>query len=272
MLIEHQLFGLVNNPATAIERLKTFEAQALAKHPDGYYVAFSGGKDSIVLLDLVRRAGVKHTAHFHLTTVDPPELIRYVRKHYPDVILEHAPMSMWQLIKKKMVPPTRIVRYCCEHLKERGGTGRIVVTGVRWAESVKRSNRAMVEACSRNASKSFLHPIIDWTDADVWQYIRENKMPYCCLYDEGFKRIGCIGCPMAEKLRYKEFARWPQYERLYRKAFSEAVALAKASGVYAERQKKHGANHLRWSTGDAMFRWWMQENKKTDSDQCVLFE
>ena len=65
--------------AVAIERLRKFEPEALEMHPDGYYLAYSGGKDSDVILDLAERAGVRFGAHHNLTTVDPPEVIYHIR-------------------------------------------------------------------------------------------------------------------------------------------------------------------------------------------------
>lgn len=105
----------------AILRLREFEPQALAMSPEGYYCAFSGGKDSVVLLDLVRKSGVKHIAAYNHTGIDPPELVYFIRKHYPDIKTNMPERSMWQLFRDKMMPPTRKVRYCCEVLKEGGG-------------------------------------------------------------------------------------------------------------------------------------------------------
>lgn len=115
-------------PYTAIKRIKMF-------CPDeGYYVAYSGGKDSTVILDLVRRSGVKYDAHYNLTTADPPELVDFV-KEQPDVVIDYPPTSMWGAIIENGTPPTRLMRFCCRLLKERGGEGRMVLTGIRWAES-----------------------------------------------------------------------------------------------------------------------------------------
>ena len=89
-------------------------------------------------------AGVKYDAHYSISSVDPPELVRFIKDVHPDVIMEHARdkdgniVTMWNLIPKKTMPPTRIVRYCCAYLKENGGKGRLKVTGVRWDESVRR--------------------------------------------------------------------------------------------------------------------------------------
>ena len=134
MLVEETLFGTHDKVQIAIDRLRTFEPT------EGYYLAFSGGKDSQAVYHLCREAGVKFDAHYSLTTVDPPEVIYFMREHYPDVAVEHPGITMWDLIVKKGMPPTRIVRYCCDRLKERGGQGRFVITGVRWAESSRRKN------------------------------------------------------------------------------------------------------------------------------------
>jgi phosphoadenosine phosphosulfate reductase len=176
-LVEQTLFGRVDKVQIAIDRIKCFEP------PEGYYVAFSGGKDSVVILDLVKRSGVKYDAHYNITGIDPPELYYFIRDQHPEVQRHRPEMTMWALIVKKMMPPTRLVRYCCEYLKERGGKGRVVVTGIRWAESNRRSKRKMNEACFRDARTHYLNPIIDWSDEDVWMYIRGNNVKYCSLYD-----------------------------------------------------------------------------------------
>lgn len=122
----------------AIERLKTFEP------PEGYYLAFSGGKDSVVIKALADMAGVKYDAHYNVTSVDPPELVHFIKEVHPDVIVDRPKdkegnqVTMWNLIPKKRIAPTRIARYCCSALKEHGGDGRMVITGVRWAESPNR--------------------------------------------------------------------------------------------------------------------------------------
>jgi phosphoadenosine phosphosulfate reductase len=266
-LKEETLFGLVDKVAMAFERIRHFEKQALAMSPDGYFVAFSGGKDSIVVLDLIRRAGVKHTAHFHMTTVDAPEVLDFIRKNYPTGIEWMRPkLSMYQLILKKMMPPTRLVRFCCEYLKEGHGQGRMVVTGIRWEESGRRSRRRMVETCMKGATRVYLHPIIEWSEKDVWQYIRENGLLYPSLYDEGFKRIGCIGCPMAGKGRAAEFKRWPKFEAMYRRAFDKAAA----SNI--KRLGDRAVSGERWKDGEAMFKWWMTEYRAKDDDTGSLFE
>ncbi len=255
----------------AIDRLKYFEPD------EGYYLAFSGGKDSVVIKALADMANVKYDAHYSNTTVDPPELIRFIRKYHNDVIFENPKNSMFQLIAKKKMPPTRVVRYCCDVLKERGGEGRIVITGVRWAESSRRKNsRRMAEVISKSKAKKHLenkeiflnsdndekrrmfetcfsknkrvvNPIIDWTDEEVWEFIKTNKLPYCELYNEGFKRLGCIGCPLQGKKGMKrDFERWPSYRRAYIKAFEKMLEDRKQQGLSCE-----------WENGEDVIKWWI---------------
>lgn len=220
-------------------------------------------------------AGVKYDAHYSVASVDPPELVRFIKDVHPDVIFDYprykdgTVCTMWNLIPQKTMPPTRIVRYCCAYLKEQNGhgKGRLKVTGVRWAESVRRrrshgevtimdkgkklkdlaeqeyshiaykitpqggialpldnrENAQMIEQCYRTRSTT-VNPIVDWTDGEVWEFIKEYNIPYCCLYDQGFKRLGCIGCPMGSReQREMEFERWSKYKNLYMIAFQKMI-------------------------------------------------
>jgi len=226
--IQHDLFGR-SFEEVAITRIKKYEP------PEGYYLAFSGGKDSVVIYNLAVRAGVKFDAHFSQTTVDPPEVLSFIRENYPDVIWEKPKMSMYALIRKKGMLPTRNARFCCEALKEIGGSGRIVMLGIRKAESTRRKNRKVFEQSYRTKSKWFLNPILEWSDYDVWTYIRIHDLPYCSLYDEGAERIGCIMCPMQTPkgmLRDKE--RYPKHYQAYLRAVSDLVKAGRYSGKTAE--------------------------------------
>ena len=150
----------------AIERLRTFEP------PEGYYLAFSGGKDSVVVKALADMAGVKYDAHYNVTSVDPPELVQFV-KTFPDVSrdIPHdkdgKPVTMWNLIPRKNMPPTRLARYCCAELKESGGAGRLTITGVRWAESANRkNNQGGVTITKKGAVKELEQFNVDFTKTD----------------------------------------------------------------------------------------------------------
>ena len=287
----------------SIERIQNFDPRMFSDS-NSYYLAFSGGKDSCVCKRLVDMSGVKYDAHYHVTSVDPPELVQFIKEQHPDVRREvphyegergeewkGKPITMWNLIPWRLIPPTRLIRYCCEFLKESGGDGRLTVTGVRWAESVKRAknhgvvtvmgggksvkelddnpyfrvtgnggavlvndnaeSRDIVDACVTR-HKTCLNPIIDWTDNDVWEFIRAESIPVCGLYEEGFHRLGCIGCPMAGKHgREREFLRWPAYKRAYLRTFQKML----------EERARRGRMEGTWRTGTTavdVFNWWME--------------
>ena len=99
----------------AIDLIRMFENQALSLSPDGYYVCFSGGKDSIVMAKLFEMAGVKYKLHINNVTIDPPELIAYVKKYWPDVTWHHPPEGNLPMYMKHKSngPPTRLGRWCC---------------------------------------------------------------------------------------------------------------------------------------------------------------
>lgn len=121
----------------AIQYLKTFKPES-----EPYYLCYSGGKDSDCIRIVAELAGVKHECKHNLTTVDAPETVRYVREIIGKENIEYPELSMWQLIPKKKIPPTRLARYCCHEYKEKGGKGRVKITGVRWTESNARQKRA----------------------------------------------------------------------------------------------------------------------------------
>lgn len=290
----HQLnMNGMDKVQVAIERLKLLEPK------EGYYLAFSGGKDSVVIKALADMAGVKYDAHYTLTSVDPPELVRFV-KTFPDVLIERPKdkngnqITMWNLIARKAMPPTSLVRYCCYYIKESGGDGRMTITGVRWAESVRRKqnqgevtimnpdkqtkeqmlamdgfsdtkkggvvlnndnaeSRKMVEQCYKR-SKTTVNPIIDWTDGEVWEFIHEYNVPYCELYDKGFKRLGCIGCPMSRKTQIEELEQRPKYKRAYLRAFKRMLENSKARGLNPS-----------WANEYEVYDWWI--GKESGNDQ-----
>lgn len=251
-LIEPTLWGTIDRVQVAIERLKMFEPA------EGYFGACSGGKDSVTIKALAQMAGVKVDWHYNLTTIDPPELVKFIRDQLPDVQIDKPRETMWQLIGRHLLPPTRTRRYCCEELKERGGEGRVVLTGIRAEESVQRKGRKMVEQCYK-VQKSYVHVILDWSEQDVWQFIRENHIPYCSLYDEGFKRIGCIMCPFgSKKQRLQHAMRWPKYYQSYLRAFERLIVFRQARG-----------DPLTWKTAQDMMDWWVNE-PENHPDQYAL--
>lgn len=301
VLIEYKI-GLngtetVDKVADSIRFLRNFEP----RNGEGYYLAFSGGKDSCVVKALCDMAGVKYDAHYAVTSVDPPELIRFIKTYHPDVIFDfpkryyvdedgnerEETITMWNLIPRKLMPPTRIARYCCACLKESNGLGRITLTGVRRAESGARSkNRNLAEIGSSKKTRIFLNtdndasrvevencykkrqtvvnPIINWTNEDVWEFIKKYDIPYCELYNQGYTRLGCIGCPMNSQAAARDFARYPKYKQMYLRAFARML----------EEHKKRGmsTDHVIWDTPEDVMAWWLGEDtKRKDDPQIKMF-
>ena len=274
--------------AIAIERLKTASEMSLAYYGQPLVVTDSGGKDSQVVKELAIRSGIPFEIQHNHTTADAPETVRFVRqeaKRLEELGIKYTinlptykgqRTSMWSLIPQKQMPPTRLMRYCCSVLKEGGGAGRFITTGVRWAESSSRKNnrgiyekigstkasklilnndnddkRLLFENC-RLKAKRVVNPIVDWTDTDVWAFLEDAKAPINPLYAEGWCRVGCVGCPMAgTKGREKEFLRWPKYKQLYINAFDRMMA-------ERLRRGKVDGSWRAGTTGRDIFNWWMK--------------
>lgn len=250
----------LSKEAMAIKLIQEFEDVSLARNPLGYVVGYSGGKDSEVLVDLFIKSGVKFVVIHNHTGLDAPETVYFIRKKFEqwrkqgiDCRIYYPKKTFWKLCKEKKMLPTRIQRFCCAELKERADDIPELKFathsfGVRKTESVKRNkHRDSIEtrntesfgtkshqmfhfdkaeevkqtsACYTN--KYFIvNPIAYWTEQEVWDYIHENGIEYNPLYDKGFSRVGCIGCPMAGKHRIEELAMYPKYKALYKKLADE---------------------------------------------------
>lgn len=189
---------------------------------EGYYVGFSGGKDSITTLALCRLAGVKHQAFYVCTRIDPPEVMRFIRKHYPEVSWLYSKESFWELIQRKM-PPMPMRRWCCDALKKEPSKNvplKYRLMGIRAEESARRASRPRID--HYRSHQVLLKPIFHWPEWAVWEFIDHYQLPYPSLYDEGFHRIGCVVCPFIlrpGRTRQQSMERWPGIW----KAFEHAV-------------------------------------------------
>lgn len=190
-------------------------------------VSYSGGKDSDVILELVKMAGVKYRAIYKNTTIDPPGTIAHVLSKGVEVM--RPQISFFQLIEKKGFP-TRRARFCCEKLKEYKVLDK-AVQGIRRCESSARSKRYSIEEpviCRIYGSKknhvNVILPILDWTDEDIALFVSERNIRcHPLYYDTGGafhpeRRLGCMGCPMSQKAMQRDFHRYPRLVKLWIKA------------------------------------------------------
>lgn len=275
----------------SIDLLKEFEPMATLLNPEGYYLCYSGGKDSDVLLNIAIEAGVKFTANYNVTGIDPKEAVIHIKQvrewlktkgiklymHSPDRFTT-GPFTglyknMWRLIIHKMMPPTRLIRYCCSELKERGGANSLCLTGVRWAESTQRKGRKPLEVVTKKKQdkklfndnteerrqfencmqkgKRVLNPVIHLEDKEVWEYLKSRKCSYCNLYDQGEKRIGCIGCPGSNA--EKALNIYPHIKQKYIETYDFML----------ERMKKECPDKPRtWKTGQDVLEWQIHGSDK----------
>ena len=268
--------GLRKKMEYTIQLLQKAEKIALSyDQEDGFYLAFSGGKDSQALLHMAQLAGVKFRAHMNLTSVDPPEVIRFVRTNYKEVELIKPNKSIFRIAVEKQILPTQRVRWCCAEYKEKAGAGKVTLIGIRHKESSRRAKRNEVEisnhkfsgnlddlegyrqvqkakrarrrskkdgvnitnadneqtlGCINGKESLLISPIINWSEHDVWEFLNDVvSVPHCSLYDEGWKRIGCIGCPMSSrKQNLFENKRYPHVKRNWIKA----IKAIRTGGVF----------------------------------------
>ena len=198
----------------SIELIKKYEKIALKYSPEGYHVAFSGGKDSQAILELTKMAGVQYKAYFYKTSIDPPEVTNFIKTNYPEVIWLAPRKTMFQMILDKKGFPTMRARWCCQELKERQGLNEVVIIGIRAAESTKRAKRKEFESeCKLGKDKVMLSPIFTWLDKDVYEFLSLRDIRLCSLY-KYHSRVGCLGCPLNRKAD-KELERYPKVKRAY---------------------------------------------------------
>ena len=277
----------------SIDRLKLASEMSIRYYGKPLICEYSGGKDSDVMLWLFQLSNIPFECHNSHTTVAAPPTVYHIKKVFKrlegkgircnidyHVNPDGSATSMWNLIPKKLMPPTRVVRYCCSELKEGGNSDRMIATGVRWAESKKRSRRSAYEALGKTAkeslgvsdekmllsdnderrrlfetcmrkAKTVVNPIIDWTDQNIWDVIENERIDVCEMYSWGYKRIGCIGCPLARKCqREREFYDFPMYKANYIRAFDKMLEMRQIRG-----------KQTRWKSGEEVFLWWTHSDE-----------
>ena len=273
----------------------------------------------------------------NLTSVDPPEVIRFVKQSYPEVDLIKPKKSIYQHAIEKQILPTMRVRWCCAEYKENAGAGRVTLIGIRHQESSRRAKRNEVEISNRKFSGTLegldeyrqelkakrarrkskkdgvnitnadqeqtlgcisgkesilISPIIHWTEQDVWEFLNKvMEVPHCPLYDEGWHRIGCIGCPMSSaKQKQIENIRYPHVKRNWIKAIksirggkipSRLHLVEHQSGLDANQKRQRIAQDTGgWIAHPDPEHWvqksstggWTQPTERTDSQNINISE
>jgi phosphoadenosine phosphosulfate reductase len=251
------LFG--DKVERAIELLRMYQPKDTP-----YYGCFSGGKDSCVIKEIARLGEINVVWHYNVTTIDPPELCRFIKREHKDVVWE---VPLVPFFKKAMTEgyPIRNIRWCCRVYKEsRAPIGEVMIFGVRAAESPRRAKR-WKEVSAYTATQAYvISPIFYWQDDEVWRFIKSRNIPYCELYDKGFSRIGCVGCPMSSN-RAKELKLWPHFERAWMKLFED---------LWHKRSGKPQRDGRRWfgdrhfSCWMEMWEWWLNETPLPNDDEC----
>lgn len=274
----------------SIELLQKAEKLALRYDPEnGFFNTFSGGKDSQAMYHVVEMAGVRHQTHMNFTSVDPPQVVRFVKTHYPDVIRHAPPWSIYTRAVQRGILPSVRIRWCCTDFKEQAGAGKVTLIGIRKEESARRAKRHEVEVsgkkfcgnldefavwqeeqiakkeemllrkmkregkkvnedyfsadkenevrCINGKDSILISPIFDWTEKDVWYFLNEVvRVPHCELYDDGYKRIGCILCPMSQyKQKLREIRDFPHVKRKWIEAIKAIRRAGSQTEVSAEQ-------------------------------------
>ncbi len=237
----------------AIELLREHEPEG------GYALAFSGGKDSVVIKQLAIESGVKFRAFYSVTTIDYPDVVDFIRTQHKDVEwLRNPKGGFFKRLIERGFFPTRLARWCCEEFKENSlkGYGAKII-GVRAAESARRAKLwKEVVIDWNNENVKFICPIVDWSQDDVWNFIKSRNLPYCKLYDEGYTRIGCLNCPMqSAKVRTQEMKKYPNYEKAFLKAADTMWE------KWHDKTKRNGEPHSasKFKNGREWYQWWISQ-------------
>ncbi|WP_135609435.1 phosphoadenosine phosphosulfate reductase family protein [Methanococcoides sp. AM1] len=199
------------------------------------HVSFSGGKDSLVVLDLTLSALKNRdvNAFFLNTGIEFPETVDFVHDHCEkrgiELIEEKAENAFWDNLES-FGPPAKDFRWCCKVCKlapagriidrcTEGGGVCLTIDGKRKHESFSRANIAASEKNPFVPDQLNIFPIRDWRAIEVWLYIHWRGLEYNPLYDTGFERVGCYLCPAELSAEYERlrdihpslYGRWNEY-------------------------------------------------------------
>lgn len=236
------------------------------------FVGFSGGKDSIVTADLMRRSGVKYQLYYSFTGIDPPDVVRFIRRNYPECIFLRPTRTFWKNLSTN-VPPG-CIRWCCKALKKEPAWKLLHkkrIMGIRAEESTSRAKYGRI-GYFEDLGHIHYRPIFHWKEWQIWEYIKKNNLPYPDLYDRGLERIGCVVCPYnsdptgkrherLRKLYPKFFERWESgVSELFRKRQRQEKTM-----YYETPRQFLDAWYLDYSA-----RWYAKESD--ECDEQTIFE
>lgn len=266
-IYDKDLISGLDKIETAIERLR-FNCKNKK-----VLCAFSGGKDSQCCYHLLNDAGIQFHAQYSITRFEPPELIQFIRENYLDVTFRRSyrrslveEIGDWGL-------PNRWFRWCCDAKHRKTSGFDIAVIGVRAAESPRRAANWRTFGRKKDGSW-YVCPIFDWTDADVWEYLNGKGLPHCSLYDEGFRRIGCVCCPLSPSTMRRDVLRWPKTAAMLFRGFCRHWNKAVVSGGVSTRGNPY--RMLEFGTPSAAFEHWldtgmtMNAQKPIDNEPCLF--
>jgi phosphoadenosine phosphosulfate reductase len=207
----------------AIRILKIAEQQA-SVYDEPVEVAYSGGKDSDIILQLAKESNINFKAYYKQTTIDPPGTLNHVRENNVEII--RPKITFFQLIEKKGFPSFQH-RFCCEALKEYKILNT-AIWGIRASESVKRKKRyTTFDFCRKYNSKDKVHiylPILSWNLIDVKNFISDRNLKLAPIYynNDGsinYKaRLGCLACPLKSDIGKADFLKYKSILISYLKA------------------------------------------------------
>ncbi len=213
-------------------------------------LSYSGGKDSDVILELAKMAGIPFEAIYKNTTIDPPGTIKHCKEK--GVTILKPRMTFTHLLETKGMP-SRWRRFCCSELKEYKTYDR-AIQGIRRCESIKRAKRyTEPEECRVYPNKDKVRvyfPILEWTDADVEQFIKMRNIKCAPVYyDETGKfhverRLGCLACPLKSDIGLADYEKYPKLLKVHIKAYQK----------YLDAHKDHKfARHINGSAYNGFF-------------------
>lgn len=190
-------------------------------------LAYSGGKDSDVILELAKMSGIPFVPIYKQTSIDPPGTTKHVKEM--GVEIRRPKETFFHLVERKG-SPSRFKRFCCQYLKEYKIYDRVIV-GVRRSESISRAKRYKEPEVCRVYSKTervrqYL-PILEWTNDDVMRFIEERSLRCAPVYyDEGGafhveRRLGCIGCPLKSDNGLADFKTYPKFLKQYLRSYQK---------------------------------------------------